>query len=67
MIFADTGQDLQVLKRLTSTDLGTKYIWESGLNTLFDWDFNKNISKTVRAQKSRQNWQVYAKPDRRIA
>lgn len=50
-----SGPDLQVLKRLTYTDLGSKHVWESGLNTLFDWYFNKMHLKMVKAQNVRQN------------
>lgn len=33
--------DLQQLKRLTSSDLGPEYVWESALNSSCNWYFNK--------------------------
>lgn len=33
--------DLQLLKGLTSSDLGPECVWESGLNSSFNWYFNK--------------------------
>lgn len=35
------GPDLQLLKGLSSSDLGPGCVWESGINSSFNWYFNK--------------------------